>query len=133
MPNNIRTGAGISRGTHKTLDKTMGKKLNIFWNILARYKYVIVIVLGVLVVGFLDDNSFVQRVKYDLQIADLKEQIAAYNSRHEQDAEALHELKRNPKTIEKIAREKYFMKADDEDVFVLSDDIQFTEQDETTE
>ena len=28
----------------------------------------IVIVLGVLVVGFLDDNSFVQRVKYDLQI-----------------------------------------------------------------
>jgi cell division protein FtsB len=29
----------------------------------------------------------------------------------------------NPKAIEKIARERYFMKADDEDVFVLSDDV----------
>ena len=28
----------------------------------------------------------------------------------------------NPKAITKIARENYFMKADDEDIFVLSDD-----------
>ena len=27
-----------------------------------------------------------------------------------------------PKAMEKIARERYFMKADDEDIFVLSDD-----------
>lgn len=113
----------------------MGKKLNLFWTILSRYKYIIVIVLGVLIVGFLDENSFVQRVKYDLQISELKEQIAAYDKKHEQEAAALHELKRNPKAIEKIAREKYFMKTDDEDVFVLSDDIQFKEQaeDERTE
>ena len=107
----------------------MGKKLNFVWNILARYKYVIVIVLGVLIVGFLDENSFVQRVKYDLQISELKEQISAYDKKHGQEAEALYELKRNPKAIEKIAREKYFMKTDDEDVFVLSDDIQFREHD----
>ena len=107
----------------------MGKKLNFVWNILARYKYVIVIVLGVLIVGFLDENSFVQRVKYDLQISELKEQISAYDKKHEQEAGALYELKRNPKAIEKIAREKYFMKTDDEDVFVLSDDIQFREHD----
>ena len=60
----------------------MGKKLNFVWNILARYKYVIVIVLGVLIVGFLDENSFVQRVKYDLQISELKEQISAYDKKH---------------------------------------------------
>lgn len=112
----------------------MGKKLNIVWSIIARYKYVIVIVLGVIIVGFVDDNSFVQRVKYDLQISDLKAQIKAYDEKHAQNATALHELKRDPKTIEKIAREKYFMKTDDEDVFVLSDDVQYTDnQDETTE
>jgi cell division protein FtsB len=33
-------------------------------------------------------------------------------------------LKRDPKAIEKIARERYFMKADGEDIFVLSDDNQ---------
>ena len=90
------------------------------------------IVLGIVVVGFVDDNSFVQRVKYDLQISDLKDQIKAYDETHAKNAEALHELKRDPKKIEKIAREKYFMKADDEDVFVLSDDVQFTKDDETT-
>lgn len=110
----------------------MGKKLNIVWGMIAHYKYVIVIVLGIVLVGFVDDNSFVQRVKYDLQISELKDQIKAYDETHAKNAEALHELKRDPKTIEKIAREKYFMKADDEDVFVLSDDVQFTEKDETT-
>lgn len=110
----------------------MGKKLNIVWGMIAHYKYVIVIVLGFVLVGFVDDNSFVQRVKYDLQISELKDQIKAYDETHAKNAEALHELKRDPKTIEKIAREKYFMKTDDEDVFVLSDDVQFTEKDETT-
>ena len=105
----------------------MGKKIGIVWNILSRYKYVIVIVVGIVVVGFVDDNSFVQRVKYDMQIEDLKEQIDQYNKIHEKDAKALRELNHNPRAIEKIAREKYFMKTDDEDVFVLSDDIQFTE------
>ena len=110
----------------------MGKKLNIIWNMISHYKYVIVIVLGIVVVGFVDDNSFVQRVKYDLQISDIKDQIKAYDETYAKNAEALHELKRDPKTIEKIAREKYFMKTDDEDVFVLSDDVQFTKDDETT-
>ena len=110
----------------------MGKKLNIVWGMIAHYKYVIVIVLGIVLVGFVDDNSFVQRVKYDLQISELKDQIKAYDETHAKNAEALHELKRDPKTIEKIAREKYFMKTDDEDVFVLSDDVQFMEKDETT-
>ena len=31
-------------------------------------------------------------------------------------------MDKNPKAMERIARERYFMKADDEDIFVLSDD-----------
>jgi len=43
-------------------------------------------------------------------------------------------LRRDPKAIEKIARERYFMKTDDEDIYVLSDDEKPTQkQDETTE
>ena len=38
------------------------------------------------------------------------------------DSKRLKELNRNPDAIAKIARERYFMKADDEDIFVLSDD-----------
>ena len=34
----------------------------------------------------------------------------------------IRELNHNPKAMERIARERYFMKEDDEDIFVLSDD-----------
>ena len=42
-------------------------------------------------------------------------------------------LESNPKAIEKIARERYFMKADDEDIFVLSDDPKSMTPHETAE
>ena len=64
-------------------------------------KYTVVCLLGVLIVGFLDENSIWSHFKNKQRISDLN---------------------RNPKAMEKIARERYFMKADDEDIFVLSDD-----------
>lgn len=90
---------------------------------LDHYKYLIVIVIGIVVVGFVDENSFMRRIQYELQISDLKAEIKKYNERNEADMRQLRELKRDPKAIQKIARERYFMKADDEDIFVLSDDI----------
>jgi cell division protein FtsB len=92
-------------------------------------------VLGIAIVGFLDDNSFLRRIQYDLQLDDLKTEIQKYNDQNKADSKQLRELKRDPKAIEKIARERYFMKADNEDIYVLSDDEQPAEnqEDETTE
>ena len=101
----------------------MSKK-NPLYSFLSHHKYWIVLIVGVLIVGFLDENSFVQRLKYDMQISELKEQIEKYNAQYERDETQLKELRRNPKAITKIARERYFMKADDEDIFVLSDDLE---------
>ena len=99
----------------------MASKIHAVWNFLSHYKYGIVAVVGVLVVGFLDDNSYWRRMQYDAQISDLKAEIEVYENRHEEDARKLKELNANPKAIEKIARERYFMKADDEDIFVFSE------------
>ena len=64
-------------------------------------------------------------------------QIEFYNKQYERDSKNLLEIKKDPKAIEKIARERYFMKADDEDIFVLSTDEQAekntNEDDETIE
>ncbi len=112
----------------------MNSRLRVVWSFLSHYKYLIVVVLGILVVGFLDENSFMKRIQYEMQIDDLEAQISKYNKQHDADAKKLREIKRNPKAIEKIARERYFMKASDEDIFVLSDDEKPTEeQNETTE
>ena len=102
--------------------------------LLSHYKYVITVVVGVLLVGFVDDNSFMQRAKLELQISDLEADIERYNEQNEADMKQLKAMKRSPKSFEKIARERYFMKADDEDIFVLSDDeTPKTLENETTE
>ena len=112
----------------------MSKKFNSVLSFFGHNKYWIVIIVGVLVVGVIDENSFLKRVRLESKISDLKEQIDEYNSRYEDNMARLRELETNPKAIEKIARERYFMKADDEDIFVLSNDKQiFTQKDEKTE
>ncbi|MCR4582182.1 MAG: septum formation initiator family protein [Prevotella sp.] len=85
-------------------------------------KYIVVTILGVVLVGFLDENSVWSHMKNRQRIGELEEEIARYNAAFERDQARIRELNHNPKAIEKIARERYFMKADDEDIFVLSDD-----------
>ena len=99
-------------------------------------KYTVVCVLGVCIVGFLDENSLLSHLKNQRRIALLEKEIAEYTAAYERDQAQIRELDRNPKAMEKIARERYFMKADDEDIFVLSDDERGTKnviEDETAE
>ena len=101
----------------------MSQKLSIIWNYLAHYKYLIVIIAGVLIVGVVDDNSIRQHIKYQLQIATLREEIGKYRDQYEKDSRQLKEMRQGPDVFGKIARERYFMKSDDEDIFVLSTDL----------
>ena len=85
-------------------------------------KYTLVCLLGVLVVGFLDENSVWNHFKNQRRISELEEEIEKYNAAYERDQAQIRLLNKDPKAMEKIARERYFMKADDEDIYVLSDD-----------
>ena len=86
------------------------------------FRYTVVCILGVLIVGFLDENSLWNHMKNRQRINELQEETAKYNAVFRRDQARIRELDRNPKAMEKIARERFFMKADDEDIFVLSDD-----------
>jgi cell division protein FtsB len=85
-------------------------------------KYIVVVFLAVLFIGFLDENSVWKHLRNQQYIGELKDEIKEYEERYKHDKAQIRELDSNPKSIEKIARERYFMKADDEDIFVLSDD-----------
>jgi cell division protein FtsB len=85
-------------------------------------KYAVVCIAGVLIVGFFDENSVWSHLKNLQHISELTEETEKYNADFQRDQAQIRELDKNPKAIEKIARERYFMKADDEDIFVLSDD-----------
>jgi len=86
------------------------------------FKYVSVCILGIIIVGFLDENSVWAHLRNQQHIQQLADETEMYNERFRRDQAKIRELDKDPKAMEKIARERYFMKADDEDIFVLSDD-----------
>ena len=104
----------------KVLDRIKSVALKV-WRSQA-LKYTVVCVAGILIVGFLDENSVWSHMKNQQRISELEEEIGTYNAAYQRDQAQIHGLNRNPKAMEKIARERYFMKADDEDIFILSDD-----------
>ena len=68
-------------------------KLLTIWNYIRHHKYMITLLVFLVVIGFLDENSLIQRAKH----------------RNAVDSGA----------IERIAREKYLMKKPNEDVYVF--------------
>ncbi len=97
------------------------------------FKYAVVCVVGVLLVGFLDENSIWSHFMNTKHIEELSREKDKYNEIFERDQAQIRELNKNPKAMEKIARERYYMKADDEDIFVLSDDEREAKPLETNE
>ena len=109
-------------------------RLKLIMALVGHYKYAIVIIAGIILVGFVDENSFMHRVQLEMQISDLLQQIDKYNAHYDDDMRKLRELNHVPWAYQKIALERYCMKTDDEDIYVLSDDKQpQTDNNETNE
>ena len=97
-------------------------KVDSFMSFVGHYKYLITIVLGCLLVFVFSENSAINLLKLDNQKADLQTEIEQYEKQNRDAKTELEALKVSPNAVEKVARERYFMKKDDEDVFVLSTD-----------
>lgn len=94
-------------------------KLTTIWNFICKRKYMITVLAFIAIIGFLDKNSFIQRIKYQREISLLKDEINKYRSDYEENTRKLNELNSNPDAIEQIAREKYLMKKPNEDIYVF--------------
>lgn len=96
-------------------------KLSALWDWVGRHKYFITLLIFGVIIGFLDENSLVQRAKHQEEIKELKADIAKYRKQFEEDTKKLKELTNNPEALEKIAREKYLMKKPNEDIFIFEE------------
>ncbi|MDE5677776.1 MAG: septum formation initiator family protein [Phocaeicola sp.] len=96
-------------------------KLLTIWNYIRYHKYMITVLTFLVVIGFLDENSWLQRIKYRSEISMLNSEIEKYKRQYEKDTEQLKELTTNPEYLEKIAREKYLMKKSNEDIYILEE------------
>lgn len=100
----------------------MAKK---FFNVtrnLWRHKYLWTIVLFIVIVGFLDENSFWQRYQIHAENERLREEIKNYQDKYARDTKELEELDKSPEAVEKVARLRLYMKADKEDVYIIEED-----------
>ena len=84
-------------------------------------KYALVVMAGVVLVGFVGENSILSHMQNKVRINELNAEINRYRQLYQADRQKMDKLDRDPKAIEEIARERYFMKHADEEIFVFDD------------
>jgi cell division protein FtsB len=82
-------------------------------------KYIISSVLFIVWISFFDKFNIFQVYKKKQELNQLIERKLYYKNGIEKTKQALSNLRENSLNIEKIAREKYFMKKDNEDLYIL--------------
>jgi len=84
-----------------------------------RNKYLILLLLFIFWIVFLDDYNLINQNKMKNNADDLKEQKEFYISEIKSDSTELSKLKNDSEEQEKFAREKFLMKKDNEDIFII--------------
>ena len=75
-----------------------------------------------LIIGVLDENSLIRRIAHKREIHQLNTEIERYRKQYEEDSKLLKEITSNKEALEKVAREKYLMKKENEDIFIFEED-----------
>jgi len=84
-------------------------------------KYVIVLVLFIVWMGFFDENSFINQRELDNEINKLENANEYYKKQIDEDQNIIDNLN-DPDSLEKYAREEYKMKRENEDIFIIEYD-----------
>lgn len=86
-----------------------------------RNKYILASLLFLGWVTVIDEIDLFFIIRSRLELRDLVNETEDLRIRNEEAREALHDLSTNTATLEKYAREQYFMKRANEDVFVFKE------------
>jgi len=84
-------------------------------------KYVIVLVLFIIWMGFFDENSFLNQRELDEEIDKLENANEYYKKQIDADQNIIDNLN-DPDSLERYAREEYKMKRENEDIFIIEYD-----------
>jgi cell division protein FtsB len=82
-------------------------------------KYLISFTVFCIVILFLDKNDLLTQFDRRKELRELQHSKNYYTTQIATEQKELEALKSNPATVEKYAREKYLMKRDDEELFII--------------
>ncbi|OQB29744.1 MAG: Septum formation initiator [Bacteroidetes bacterium ADurb.Bin174] len=82
-------------------------------------KYTFVLLFFFIYLIFFDDHNLIKRYRSAQEIIKLEQEYQDYLKEIERNKAQIHQLKHDTVYLEKFAREHYFMKRDDEEIFIL--------------
>ncbi len=85
-----------------------------------RNKYFIASIFFVVWMGFFDPKDWSTISEKKKKLSELQKSETALNRQIAETRVELNQLKNSAETIEKYAREKYLMKKDNEDIFIIN-------------
>ncbi len=89
---------------------------------LLRNKYVIALTVVFVWLLFFDNYSLIQHWRLRREIFDLRQQQEFYLEEIRRDSLAIDRLQSDPGALERYAREKYLMKKEGEDVYIITEE-----------
>ena len=87
----------------------------------ARHKYIVTLILFAAIILFLDNNSLWNKQQLKQQNKEIREEITKLEEACRRDSARLEELKSDSNEIVRVARELYFMKRSNEDVYIIKE------------
>jgi cell division protein FtsB len=84
-------------------------------------KYLIAFSAFCVIILFLDKNDILTQLDRRKELRELQQSKKHYSTQIATERKELEALRTNPATVEKYAREKYLMKRDDEELFIISE------------
>jgi len=94
------------------------------WKKLVQNKYVVASILFMVWVTFINDIDLIFIMKSKSELNEMKEQLDYYEEQNQQTSESLAEITSDKNTLERFAREQYFMKRSNEDIFVIREQLE---------
>ena len=95
-------------------------KNNSFFKVITN-KYVLIFLSFLIWMLFFDENSYLIHKKYDKEIEKLQTAIQYYKTKIKEDRNTIKELQ-DSITLQRFAREKYLMKKENEDIYLIEFD-----------
>jgi cell division protein FtsB len=89
-------------------------------------KYLIASLAFIAWIVFFDRNDLVTQLQRRRELNDLQATREDFTKKISRERKELNQLQTNPAILEKYAREKYYMKRDNEDLFIISADSKKT-------
>ena len=83
--------------------------------------FVVILIPFIIWMLFFDENSYLVHHKFNNEIEDLESTISFYKTKIKKDKETIKKLE-DSLEMERFAREKYLMKKENEDIYIIEFD-----------